>query len=163
VQNEYSLLSRNIEREHFPACRLNRRGALVCRVLAEGALAVHKRAIPSDNRRWSSEFAFTNRSKIDRLLNTVVRPIAERHRATIAQVAIAWVLAHEEVTSAIIGASTARQALENVSATDVELTETEIALLGDAFTAAKIDPHASRSLFARAERYLRGVVEKMAA
>jgi aryl-alcohol dehydrogenase-like predicted oxidoreductase len=49
-------------------------------------------------------------------------PIAERHGMTLAQLAIAWLLQRETVSSVIIGASRVAQVEENIAATEFELT-----------------------------------------
>jgi methylglyoxal reductase len=156
VQGEYSLIAREAERELFSG----RWGLLAYRVLGQGALGRAARPVPGDSRRWAPEFALGNRSKISKAIETVLAPIARRHHATIAQVAIAWVLAHDEVTSAIVGASGERQTLENVTALEVQLTESEIATLGDTFARAQIDSGASTALLGRAERFLRRVFRR---
>jgi aryl-alcohol dehydrogenase-like predicted oxidoreductase len=155
VQADYSLIARSAETEWFPLSRSNRFSLFATRVLAQGALGSRNRAVPQDARAFASEFAFTNRAKIARAVEEVIVPIAARHKATIAQVAIAWVLEHEEITSAIIGASTERQSLENVTAIDVQLASEEVIQLADKFARAGIDLDASRSIVSRAERLIR--------
>jgi aryl-alcohol dehydrogenase-like predicted oxidoreductase len=62
-----------------------------------------------------------------------MRGIAGSHGASIAQVAIAWLLARKSFTSVLIGATKAHQLDDNLGATDLELTSEEIAAL-DAVT-----------------------------
>jgi aryl-alcohol dehydrogenase-like predicted oxidoreductase len=52
-----------------------------------------------------------------------LQPIANDHGLTMAQLAIAWVLQNPNVSSAIIGASKAKQVKENVKAAGVKLSE----------------------------------------
>ncbi|MBV9358039.1 MAG: aldo/keto reductase, partial [Chloroflexi bacterium] len=57
--------------------------------------------------------------------------VAERHGAAPAQVALAWVLSHPEITVAISGADDATQIAENVDAVALKLTEDDKAQLSD--------------------------------
>ncbi len=54
-----------------------------------------------------------------------VRPIAERHGMTLAQLAIAWVIAEPGITAAIVGARNPEQAVENAKAAAFRLSEEE--------------------------------------
>ena len=65
-----------------------------------------------------------------------MRAVADAHDATPAQVALAWVISHDNVV-AIPGASSVEQLEANVAAADLELTADELATLtraSDAFT-----------------------------
>ncbi|MBO0721789.1 MAG: aldo/keto reductase, partial [Blastocatellia bacterium] len=63
-----------------------------------------------------------------------MREIAQSHRASVAQIAIAWLLAKHVVASVIVGASKLHQLEDNLKAADVKLSEAEVAEL-DALTA----------------------------
>jgi aryl-alcohol dehydrogenase-like predicted oxidoreductase len=63
-----------------------------------------------------------------------MRAIASAHTASVAQIAIAWLLARGVVTSVLIGATKTHQLEDNLAAADVTLSPTEIAEL-DAATA----------------------------
>jgi pyridoxine 4-dehydrogenase len=56
--------------------------------------------------------------------------VAERKGATTAQVALAWLLAHSPVMLPIPGTSSLRHLEENLEASEVELSEDELAALG---------------------------------
>jgi aryl-alcohol dehydrogenase-like predicted oxidoreductase len=60
-----------------------------------------------------------------------VRAVAERTGATVAQVALKWVISHPEATCAISGADTDAQMDENLGAVAVELAPEEIARLDE--------------------------------
>ena len=71
-----------------------------------------------------------------------LRPIAERHGATVAQVAIAWVLHQPGVTAAIAGSSNGRHIAANALAAELDLTESLAEIdalipLGPAFAAQR--------------------------
>ena len=63
-----------------------------------------------------------------------MREIAARHDASVAQIAIAWLLAKPVVSSVIVGASKPHQLEDNLKAADLKLSEAEVAEL-DAITA----------------------------
>jgi aryl-alcohol dehydrogenase-like predicted oxidoreductase len=58
-----------------------------------------------------------------------MRPIAQAHDATIAGVALAWLLHRPWVTSILIGARNASQLADNLAATSIRLTAEELAAL----------------------------------
>ena len=70
-----------------------------------------------------------------------IRPVAGRVGATVAQVAIAWVLRQPGVTSAICGTSSVAHALNNAAAVSVELDDADLAELDAAtvFAPAPVD------------------------
>ncbi|HUU94884.1 MAG TPA: aldo/keto reductase, partial [Phycisphaerae bacterium] len=68
--------------------------------------------------------------RVDRL-----RPIAERHGMTLAQLAIAWLLPRRAVTSVIVGATRVEQVEENVAAAQFELTPQDLAQIDALFPA----------------------------
>jgi aryl-alcohol dehydrogenase-like predicted oxidoreductase len=59
----------------------------------------------------------------------LIRPVADRVGATVAQVAIAWVLRQPGVTSAICGTSSVAHALDNARAAAIQLSDADIAEL----------------------------------
>jgi aryl-alcohol dehydrogenase-like predicted oxidoreductase len=61
----------------------------------------------------------------------VLRPVAQAHEASVAAVALAWVLAKPFVTSVIIGAKNTDQLKQNLSAAELQLTEDEIRKLDE--------------------------------
>ncbi|WP_103383270.1 aldo/keto reductase [Pseudonocardia dioxanivorans] len=60
-------------------------------------------------------------------LTEALRPIAERHEATVSQVAIAWLLGRSPAVLPIPGTRSVEHLRENLAAADVELTAEEIA------------------------------------
>jgi aryl-alcohol dehydrogenase-like predicted oxidoreductase len=62
----------------------------------------------------------------------VMRPIAADNLVSVAQVALAWLLAQPQVTSVIIGAKNQEQLLDNIGATDLELSPDQIKAIDDA-------------------------------
>ncbi|HKA99288.1 MAG TPA: aldo/keto reductase [Methyloceanibacter sp.] len=70
------------------------------------------------------------------LRDRVLTGVAIRHRATTAQIALAWILRHGDMM-VIPKTSTSARVEENRAALDIELTERDIAELGKAFPAPK--------------------------
>ena len=61
-----------------------------------------------------------------------VRPIADGHRATLAQVMLYWTLSQPGITTVIAGARNAQQVEENAAAADLDLSEDELAIIHEA-------------------------------
>ena len=135
VQEEYSMLSRRIEATHLPSCRDAGIAVMGYSVLALGLLSGRITAdrvfAGDDQRRDNPRFSPESRARVDRLMQ-IVRPIAETHAASPAQVVIAWTLAQPGLTHALCGARNPEQARENAAAGHLRLTETEIATITEA-------------------------------
>lgn len=135
VQEEYSMLSRRIEATHLPICRDAGIAVMGYSVLALGLLSGRITAdrvfAGDDQRRNNPRFSPESRARVDRLMQ-IVRPIAEAHSASAAQVVIAWTLAQPGLTHALCGARNPEQARENAAAGHLRLTHTEIATISEA-------------------------------
>lgn len=136
AQMYYSLLGRDLEHEVVPFCQDAGIGITVWSPLASGFLAGrYTRQDPSggEGRLSYREFLPIDREVGYQLIDRL-RPIAERHHASVAQVSLAWILAKPFVTSIILGASKMSQLEDNLGAVSVELTAEEMAEL-DCLTA----------------------------
>ena len=60
-----------------------------------------------------------------------MRPIADTHGVSVAQIALAWLLRQDVVTSVIVGAKREEQLADNLAAVDVTLSEDELKTLGE--------------------------------
>lgn len=136
LQSEWSLWSRDIEAEIVPVCRELGIGLVPYAPLGRGYLTgtipTLDALIPDDRRRDHPRFAAENMARNARLLDAL-RPVAEAHGATMAQVAIAWVLAQGPDVVPIPGAKRRKWLEENAKATEIVLTPAEIAALSAAF------------------------------
>ncbi len=135
----YSLLGRSIEHEMLPMCRRYDLGITVWSPLAGGFLSgKYRRDAEADSSDRRAKFDFP---PIDRALGhdlvDRMRPIAEAHGGSVAQVALAWLLANDQVSSIVVGASKMSQLDDNVGASDLTLTAEELEAL-DAMT--RTDP-----------------------
>jgi voltage-dependent potassium channel beta subunit len=139
-QPEYSLAVRRVETNGVQqACAEHGLGMVVWSPLKQGVLAGKYSGgkIPHDSRAANDKMNLFLR-EVDRGLADRVdqlRPIAERHAMTLAQLAIAWLLPRQSVTSVIIGATRGEQVTENIAATEFELTPEDRAQIDALFPA----------------------------
>jgi aryl-alcohol dehydrogenase-like predicted oxidoreductase len=135
LQIEYSLISRSLEREILPVCRELGIGLTAYGVLSRGLISGHWSAertlARNDFRSRAPRFQANN---LERNLSLVdaLRSIAEAKGATVAQIAIAWVLSRGEDIVALVGARTRKRLKEALGARDVELTDEELDQIEDA-------------------------------
>jgi aryl-alcohol dehydrogenase-like predicted oxidoreductase len=134
-QPQYSMLYRAIERDILPISRQLGIGQVVWSPIAQGVLA--GKYSPGDSPPEGSRGADAEDSKFmrrfmrDDVLQAVarLRPIADELDVTMAQLAIAWVLHEQNVSSAIVGASRVEQVDDNVAASGVELADEVLATI----------------------------------
>jgi aryl-alcohol dehydrogenase-like predicted oxidoreductase len=130
LQIEYSLVSRDIEREILPTCREFGIGITAYGVLSRGLISGHwtkdRVTAPNDFRTHSPRFAAGN---IDHNLRLVeaLRDVADSKRATVAQVAIAWVLSRGGDVVPLVGARRRDRLTEALGAVDLQLTAGDLA------------------------------------
>lgn len=123
-QPQYSMLWRTIEQEVIPASQDVGMSQIVWSPMAQGILS--GKYLPSQPPPAHSRRAYGSTSKFffnDEILTRVqkLKPIAKEAGITMAQMAIAWVLQNQNVSSAIIGASRPEQLEENVKAAGIVL------------------------------------------
>jgi aryl-alcohol dehydrogenase-like predicted oxidoreductase len=138
VQPGYSLLERGIEADLLPWCRTAGVGLIayspLARGLLSGRIAADTEFPATDHRSSLPLFAADSRRRVLRGLEEV-RPVAEAHGVSLANLAVAWVIGEPGVTAAIVGARTAAQAAENARAAAVRLSEDERRAVARAFSA----------------------------
>ena len=138
LQAYYTVAGRDLERELIPMLRSEGVALMVWSPLAGGLLS-GKYASASANdsntappeagsRRASFDFPPVNRPRVDDCI-AAMRPIAQAHGVSVAQVALAWLLHQPQVTSVIIGAKRPDQLADNMAATQVTLTADELGQL----------------------------------
>lgn len=118
-QPSYSLLNRWIEEDLLDTLRDEGIGCIVFSPLAQGLLTgKYLAGVPADSRKAKGAASFRENYLAPATLERI-RPlmeIASRRGQSLAQMALAWVLRHPQVTSALIGASRIGQLEENVAA-----------------------------------------------
>jgi len=125
LQPPYSLLERGVEGETLDYCLQQGIGVVAYSPMQSGLLTGkfdRLRLAPDD---WRLQNPLYREPKLSIALNLVdrLRPIAEAHGKSVGQVAVAWVLRHPAVTSAIVGARTGAQAGENAGAAGLSLSD----------------------------------------
>jgi aryl-alcohol dehydrogenase-like predicted oxidoreductase len=138
LQAQYSLVAREIEREHVPLCQRFGLGILPWSPLAAGFLSgKYKRGekAPEGSRlgssKWQSNYARFDSERNWKAL-AAVEAVAADTNATISQVALAWLIGKPAVTSVIFGARTVDQLKDNLGATRLKLSDTQRKSLDDA-------------------------------
>jgi aryl-alcohol dehydrogenase-like predicted oxidoreductase len=132
MQNQYNLLRRHDERELLPMCADMGVGAVPYSPQGKGRLA----------RPWGEQ---SRRSAVDKVVQSfdspldepvvnAVQHVAENRGATMAQVALAWVLNSPFVSAPIVGATKPHHLPEAVAALDLHLTDDEIRSLEQPYT-----------------------------
>ncbi|MBY8822663.1 aldo/keto reductase [Sphingomonas colocasiae] len=130
VQAYYSIAGRDLEREIVPFIEFEKMGLMVWSPLAGGLLSgkYGPGSSEGEGRRASFDFPPVDRDRADRAI-AVMREVAAAHGVTVAQVALAWILAKPFVTSVIIGAKRLDQLDDNLSASALTLTGEDMARL----------------------------------
>jgi aryl-alcohol dehydrogenase-like predicted oxidoreductase len=131
-QEKYSMLDRKIEGEYLPYALKNNIAVLAYSPLALGLLTGKvgpDREFPEDDLRHSNpRFSVESRKQVLAMLDKM-RPIAEKHGLTLAQLVIAWTVSQPGLTHALVGARNTQQAEENAAAGAVALSREELETL----------------------------------
>ena len=129
VQAYYSPAGRDIERELVPLIVDQKLALLAYSPLAGGLLTgqiTRQRKPDSTTRRGKTNFPPVDMERGDRLIDTLLE-IGGGHDATVAQVALAWLIAQPHLSSALVGADTLEQLHSNLRAADLQLSHEELA------------------------------------
>ena len=129
-QPSYSMLNRWIEPDLLDACESEGMGMIAFTALAQGLLTnKYLHGIPEDSR--MARDGSLSKDQLDEQTLTHIKAlheIAEERGQELAQMALAWVLRDERMTTTLIGASSVKQlesnlgAVKNLDFTDAELT-----------------------------------------
>ncbi|WP_339204723.1 aldo/keto reductase [Paenibacillus sp. FSL K6-3182] len=136
LQPEYSIISREIEKEIIPFVQSEQVGVIVYSPLGRGILSGKYRAgeAPPEGSRLAA-----GEQRLEELLKKnaipvaeAIRPLAEEKGLTQAQYALSWVLSRPGITSAILGASKLEHITEAAKSWDVKLSAEELAKADEA-------------------------------
>lgn len=129
IQEEYSMVKRDLEDEIVPLCQKNDVSILSYSSLALGLLSgkmgPERKFTGDDQRKDNPRFSMPNREKVAHLMEAIA-PVAEDHGASKAQTVIAWTLSQPGITFSLCGARDAAQAEENAAAARLRLSAEEI-------------------------------------
>ena len=133
LQAYYTIAGRDLERDIVPLLQDQKLGLLVWSPLAGGLLS--GKFGPGTNgpegaRRVTFDFPPVNQERGFACVDAM-RSVAAAHDATVAQIALAWLLAKPWVTSVITGAKTLDQLKDNLGSVNITLTEPEMKALDD--------------------------------
>jgi aryl-alcohol dehydrogenase-like predicted oxidoreductase len=129
-QERYSMLDRKQEGLNLPWVRKHGAALLAYSPLEHGLLTgkttVNRAYNDGDLRKGHPNFTPENVHRVNGLLDRM-KPIAERHGATIGQLVLAWTLSQPGVSHVLAGSRSAAQSAENARAGEIELSPDELA------------------------------------
>lgn len=132
LQIEYSLISRGIEKSILPTCRALAIGVTAYGVLSRGLIGGHwqvgKQTGAGDYRATIPRFQGQNLEKNIALVGEIKR-IADARGASVAQIAIAWVLSRGDDIVPLIGARRRDRLAESLGALSLTLDREELSAL----------------------------------
>ncbi|KAJ3862627.1 aryl-alcohol dehydrogenase [Lentinula novae-zelandiae] len=139
MQNHYSLVYREEEREMFPTLKV----PFWCWLhtwspLARGLLS---RPLDQQTKRGQSARSIILNVNATATIVNRVEEIAKKKGAKMAQIAIAWVMARDGVTAPIIGTTSLENLDELLAAVDIKLSEDEMKYLEEAYRPRSIIGH----------------------
>lgn len=140
MQNHYSLLYREEEREMFPTLKMFGVGSIPWSPLARGALT---RPLGQQTSRGQIDWFIGNyaqASSYEAIINRV-EELAKKKGVTMAQIAIAWILTKEGVSAPIVGTTSVANLKDIIAGIDVKLTVEEIKFLEEEYKPTAVIGH----------------------
>ncbi len=136
LQAQYSLMVRDLEREHLPLCRAHGLGILPWSPLAGGFLSgkYRKGAEPPAGTRmaeWKTRWSTYDNERNWKILEAL-DAVAKETEKPCTQVALAWLLSRPTVSSVIFGARDVAQLDENLGAASLTLSADQLSRLNTA-------------------------------
>ena len=131
LQAYYTIAGRDLEREHIPLLQSENLGLMVWSPLAGGLLSgKYDRNSEGEkgSRRTTFDFPPVERERAFDCID-VMRRLADKRDVSVARIALSWLLHQDAVTSVIIGAKRVEQLDDNIGATEIRLTDDELAEL----------------------------------
>lgn len=141
MQNHYNLIYREEEREMLSLCAAEGIGVIPWSPLARGRLARPWEHASDTERAQTDAFGktlYTQAEDADRAIVERVREIAAERGVSMAQIALAWLLAKPAVTAPIVGATRSQHLDDAVASLSITLSPEEIARLEEPYV-----PHAT--------------------
>src|ERR1700733_7753780 len=134
VQAYYTIAGRDLEREIVPLLQDQKLGLMVWSPLAGGLLSGKYKTAddkgPTGARRTTCDFPVVDKQRAFQCVDAM-RPLAQQHQVSVAQIALAWILNKPFVSTVIIGAKSMDQLRDNIAASRVQLTADEIKMLDE--------------------------------
>ncbi|MGR3591562.1 MAG: aldo/keto reductase [Limimaricola soesokkakensis] len=131
TQSYYSLVGRELEREILPAAMDLGLGTFIWSPLASGFLSgKYTRDSEASGRRAAFDYPPVDKDQGYDVVDALAA-IAEEKNASVAQIALAWLLHKPGVTSVIVGARKEAQLVDNLGAADIVLSGEEMVRLDE--------------------------------
>ncbi|MFC7134488.1 MULTISPECIES: aldo/keto reductase [Salinibaculum] len=143
MQNHYSLLYREEEREMLPYCQKQDIGVIPWSPLARGYLARPHEEFDATTRGESDDYAkehpyFEGNGQE---INERVQELADQKDATMAQIALSWVLHKDWVDAPIVGTTSVEHLEDAVAALDISLSDSDIEWLEEPYEPVSVSGH----------------------
>lgn len=140
-QVPFSMLLQDYVEKEVPYCRANQKGVLAYSPMQRGILTGkfkpdHKFK-EGDHRPSTKYYQPENIKQINDFLSKI-KPIAENHQATLAQLVLCWTIHYPGITVALAGARNPEQAIQNAKAADIQLSEYEIKQINQSLEALQL-------------------------
>ncbi len=136
MQNYYNLVYREEEREMIPLCLSEGIGLIPWSPLARGLLAGSRRVGQSGETVRSRTDTFADHlytDPVDQVIADRAAELARQRGVTVAQIALAWILAKPGVTAPIVGASKMQHLEQAVAALEIRLSPEELRFLEEPY------------------------------
>ncbi|WP_336329654.1 aldo/keto reductase [Haloarcula sp. CGMCC 1.2071] len=143
MQNHYNLLYREEERETLPLCEKENVGVMPWSPLARGYLTRPHEQVEETVRGETDDYAREHPyfEGNGREVNERVQELADEYDASMAQIALAWVLDKEWVDAPIIGTSSLEHLEEAVAALEIDLSASDVEWLEDPYEPVRVSGH----------------------
>jgi aryl-alcohol dehydrogenase-like predicted oxidoreductase len=141
MQNHYSLVYREEEREMMPTLKMFGVGSIPWSPLARGLLT---RPLEQQTLRATTDRFLMNNFKPTEAQNAIIKrveEVAKKKDISMAQVAVAWALSKDVVSAPIIGSTSLKNLEDIIAAVHVTLTDEEIKFLEEPYVARDIVGH----------------------
>ena len=143
MQNHYNLLYREEEREMLPLCAREDVGVIPWSPLARGYLARPHEAFDATTRGESDDYAREHPyfEGNGREINERVAELADENDASMAQIALAWLLHQDAVDAPIVGTTSVEHLEEAVAALDISLSASDQSWLEEPYEPVSVSGH----------------------
>ncbi|WP_367176144.1 aldo/keto reductase [Haloarcula rubripromontorii] len=143
MQNHYNLLYREEEREMLPLCEKENVGVMPWSPLARGYLTRPHEQVEETVRGETDDYAREHPyyEGNGREVNERVQELADEYDASMAQIALAWVLDKEWVDAPIVGTSSLEHLEEAVAALEIDLSDSDVEWLEDPYEPVRVSGH----------------------
>ena len=142
MQNHYNLAYREEEREMLPLCEREGVGVIPWSPLARGYLTrPHEELTATARGEYESDRQRAYAEGGGREINERVEELAAEYDASMAQIALAWLLEQDSVTAPIVGTSSVEHLEEAVEAVDMTVDDSDLAWLEEPYEPVEVSGH----------------------